>query len=206
MTPQQEALVVNNLRLVPYFLGKRNAARSDFDDLVAAGYLGLIAAAKRFDPSRGYRFSTYAQSWILHYAQQYRIQNASPITIAIRPGAEAMRCLRKNVSPKDECTRAAMAVLRMERWECGVDQFTPGSPFEPAADDNATERFDTADWSAHALEVLDDEERDLVRRILGFDGPAQSPRTIARDIGLSHTTIRQRYKAALDKIRAAAPP
>lgn len=38
--------------------------RGEIDDLFQAGMMGLVEAAKRFDPERGARFSTYASSWI----------------------------------------------------------------------------------------------------------------------------------------------
>ena len=66
-----EALVARN-RLVEANLGLvRSIANRfsrkvgvDFDDLVQAGSVGLMRAAEKFDPDRGFRFSTYASRWI----------------------------------------------------------------------------------------------------------------------------------------------
>ena len=47
---------------------RRNTALT-MDDLLQAGYMGLIMAADRFDPGKGYRFSTYAMYWIRKYVR-----------------------------------------------------------------------------------------------------------------------------------------
>ncbi|QPN71611.1 sigma-70 family RNA polymerase sigma factor [Synechococcus sp. CBW1108] len=63
-----ERMVNANLRLVVSIVSKyRRRIRGnciDMMDLIQAGNLGLITAVERFDPARGYRFSTYGYWWI----------------------------------------------------------------------------------------------------------------------------------------------
>lgn len=63
--PEAEAeLVARNLRLVLDVSKRYQTPGAASEDLIQEGAIGLIRAARRFDPSRGYRFSTFAHWWI----------------------------------------------------------------------------------------------------------------------------------------------
>jgi RNA polymerase primary sigma factor len=66
----KDRMVAANIRLVASaarkYRGKntKNKLQLDHEDLLQEGILGLIRAAEKFDPERGYKFSTYAYWWI----------------------------------------------------------------------------------------------------------------------------------------------
>ena len=80
---QVDALIEENLRLVLKiandFLGRGLA----WDDLVSEGNLGLINAARRFDASRGAKFSTYSAWWIKQAIRQAIADHAKTVRVPI---------------------------------------------------------------------------------------------------------------------------
>jgi RNA polymerase primary sigma factor len=66
----RDALINHNLRLVVNIV-KKYAKPANLMDLIQEGNLGLIKAAERYDPTLGFRFSTYAVWWIKQAAFRF---------------------------------------------------------------------------------------------------------------------------------------
>ncbi|XP_011019551.1 PREDICTED: RNA polymerase sigma factor sigC [Populus euphratica] len=60
----RDELIKNTHSLVLYIARNYRGMGIAMEDLIQAGNLGLLQGAERFDPTRGYRFSTYVQYWI----------------------------------------------------------------------------------------------------------------------------------------------
>lgn len=58
-------LVTRNLGLVHHMARHFSLAGEDLDDLVGEGILGMMEAAKRYDPTQGTRFGTWASHWVM---------------------------------------------------------------------------------------------------------------------------------------------
>lgn len=73
----RDALIQSHLRSVVKIAGRYRGYGIYLSDLVAEGNLGLIEAAKRFEPERGLRFLTYARYWIRAFILGYVLKHWS---------------------------------------------------------------------------------------------------------------------------------
>jgi len=96
------SLLVSHVRLVLSIAQKYTRHGLPIDDLVAEGNLGLVEAARRFDRSRGTRFSTYAAWWIRALIRRYTMSNrrivGTPSTRAARRLLSSMRATQRRLA------------------------------------------------------------------------------------------------------------
>ncbi len=74
-------LVQSHLRLVVKIARRFKNYGLPMFDIVAEGNVGLVQAVKKFDPDKGFRFSTYAMWWIRAYIQEYVLRSWSLVKI-----------------------------------------------------------------------------------------------------------------------------
>ena len=102
----RQQMIAGNVRLAAFVAHKHKTTVLSFDDLLQEGVIGLIKAVDRFDPYRGYQFSTYAIPWIKQAISRLIVKQEKivrlPVALAERACAvfEAMR----------------NAYLQTERW------------------------------------------------------------------------------------------
>lgn len=95
----RQQMIAGNVRLVAFVAHKHKTTTLSFDDLLQEGVIGLIKAIDRFDPYRGYRFSTYAVPWIKQAISRLIVKQEKivrlPVSLAEKASGvfEAMRSI-----------------------------------------------------------------------------------------------------------------
>jgi RNA polymerase sigma-32 factor len=85
-----DQLVTSHIRLVVRMASGFKGYSIPVSDLIQEGNIGLLTAAKRFDPEKGFRFSTYASWWILAAIQEYIVRNSSIVRIGSTPAQKRL--------------------------------------------------------------------------------------------------------------------
>jgi RNA polymerase primary sigma factor len=186
-------LVESNLRFVVSYAKRYRGLGVSFLDLIHEGNLGLIEAAKRFDPGRNVKFITYAVWWIreamMHVlSEQTRAFSFPPKLFSVLGTGVYDVSLNEPVTP--DGSRRLGDTLPQDRV--------------PPVEQEMIRQADLDELTA-ALSDLDGKEREVVRLRFGLED--DEPRTL-QEIGdrmrLSRERVRQIESRAKEKLRRSA--
>jgi RNA polymerase primary sigma factor len=227
----KDRLVEANMRLVINIAKNYHSPLVPFEDLVQEGAIGLMTAAERYDPAKGYRFSTYATHWIRQSISR-ALDNKSK---AIRIPAHVSEALRKlerlrtilqreyGEEPTAEAlahhlgisARKVAALLMAGQDPVSLDMLVGEEENTSLAslinDRTACDPQDavlTAEMRSELkslLSILTPREREIMYRRLGFEeDSAQVLQEIGQTMHISRERVRQIELIALKKLKYAA--
>jgi len=228
-TRARNRFVEANLRLVMTIAKKYDDGQLSYEELVQEGNIGLIKAVGRFDPDRGFRFSTYGAWWIRHAITRAISDKGRMVRVPVHMVATSRKVHRATNELSSQLgrqpTREEIACQTdLDREE--VDQVLSiniGQPYSlerPISEGSRTcfiDRLEDDDSLAGVQRIEDRQmieqvrqvlgelspmELDILRRRFGLEGSEERTlEEIGHDYALSRERIRQLQEKALVKLR-----
>lgn len=225
----REKMIISNLRLVISIAKKYiNTSNLPFIDLIQEGNLGLIKAVDKFDPSKGFHFSTHASWWIRQAISRAIVDKSKTIRIPahiVELKNQISKASKKltleygkvptyeeisnylgitadRVKEIDEITKDPVSLdcpLNTEEEAC-VGDLVP----DPSASSLFLfcERTSVRDGITKVLSTLSSQEKEVITLRFGLDrGESRTLAEVGQILGVTRERVRQVENKALNKLR-----
>ena len=223
----RQRMIESNLRLVVKISRRYINRGLPLLDLIEEGNLGLIHAVKKFDPERGFRFSTYATWWIRQTIERAIMNQSRTVRLPIHIIKDINSCLRAARRLRQESDREPTSadianyldrdVAEVERLmglhhrvtlRAGPADDDGGNPVDmlqgkrDAEPSRCAQKEAMTDIVEHWIGELDEKQREVLERRFGLHGYRRATlEQIGSEIGVTRERVRQIQHEALKNLR-----